>query len=195
MVKELDALYEANQKIFEANPTTNLSEQEVDLLSTADNKRLIMRLLLHGADTSNPTKPWTIARDWAYRVLDEYANQGDQEKTLGIPVQVLNDREKVNRPNSQIGFVEFIIAPWVMAEVKVFPALFEASLLLETNLHSWEHLWIQESNPDDEARAKVKGRVEKMVATLRNRPMRGAITNPAAAAAKPASTRRRSFLG
>ena len=29
------------------------------------------------------------------------SGQGDVEKERGIPVQVLNDREKVNRPNSQ----------------------------------------------------------------------------------------------
>lgn len=31
--------------------------------------------------------------------------QGDMEKERGIPVQMLNDREKVNRPNSQVGMM------------------------------------------------------------------------------------------
>jgi len=180
MVKELELLYEMNSKVFEASTGVTLSEAEVEVLSTAENKKLILEMVLHGADISNPTKPWNICYDWAYRVLDEYANQGDQEKKLGIPVQVLNDREKVNRPNSQIGFIEFIIAPWVCAEVKVFPNLSAASEHLETNLNSWERTWIEESNPAEAEKEKVKERVIKIANALRNRPPRlGAQGSPA----------------
>mmetsp|Transcript_108958 Transcript_108958/g.351788 ORF Transcript_108958/g.351788 Transcript_108958/m.351788 type:complete len:106 (+) Transcript_108958:2-319(+) len=79
---------------------------------------------------------------------------------------MLNDREKVNRPNSQIGFIEFIIAPLVVAEVKIFPSWVEASQLLEQNLKSWEQLWIQESNPSEVERQKVNERVQKIVGML-----------------------------
>merc|ERR1712203_835284 len=99
---------------------------------------------------------------------DEYANQGDKEKKLGIPVQVLNDRDKVNRPNSQIGFIEFIITPLVVAEVKIFPSWREASMMLESDLHNWEQLWIEESNPSEVEREKVKERVQKIGMALGN---------------------------
>eukprot|EP00932_Pfiesteria_piscicida_P005175 SRR837773.15084.p1 GENE.SRR837773.15084~~SRR837773.15084.p1 ORF type:complete len:481 (-),score=196.41 SRR837773.15084:113-1342(-) len=124
MVKDLELLYEMNSKVFGRRliidrSAVTLSDPEVEILSTAENKKLVLQMLLHGADISNPTKPWQIAHEWAYKILDEYATQGDQEKKLGIPVQVLNDREKVNRPNSQIGFIEFIITPFVIAEVRL----------------------------------------------------------------------------
>jgi len=166
MVKELELLYEMNSKVFEATTAGQLGEQEIEVLATTENKKLVLKVVLHAADTANPTKPWQIAHDWAYRVLEEYANQGDQEKKLGIPVQMLNDREKVNRPNSQIGFIEFIIAPLVVAEVKIFPSWVEASQLLEQNLKSWEQLWIQESNPSEVERQKVNERVQKIVGML-----------------------------
>ncbi len=51
--------------------------------------------------------------------FDEFCAQGDKEKQLGIPVQMLNDRVKVNRPFSQIGFIEFLVAPLLFAFVKV----------------------------------------------------------------------------
>jgi len=194
MVKEFEQLYDVNSKVFEGNNSTSLSAQEVEILSTPENKKLIMRAILHGADISNATKPWNVARAWAYRVLEEYANQGDQEKSLGIPVQVLNDRDKVNKPNSQIGFMEFIITPWVVAKVKVFPALFEASLLLETNLNNWENMWIQDSKPSEAEREKVKERVEKIVTNLRNRPLRGGAHGALTSPSKGSGGRRRSFL-
>jgi hypothetical protein len=88
MVKELELLHEMNSKVFESNvhrsnAEGDLSEQEVELLKTAENKKLIQKVILHGADTANPTKPWYIAEAWAYLVLDEYANQGDEEKKTG----------------------------------------------------------------------------------------------------------------
>jgi len=167
MVKELELLYEMNSKVFEGNNAgEQMSAQQVEVLTAADSKKLVLRVLLHAADMANPTKPWNIARDWAYRVLEEYANQGDQEKRLGIPVQMLNDRDRVNRPNSQIGFIEFIVAPLVAAEVRIFPAWYEASVLLDSNCHSWELLWIEESSPPEAERQKVSERVQKISAML-----------------------------
>eukprot|EP00928_Gymnodinium_smaydae_P037159 TRINITY_DN25834_c0_g1_i1.p1 TRINITY_DN25834_c0_g1~~TRINITY_DN25834_c0_g1_i1.p1 ORF type:complete len:2072 (-),score=304.76 TRINITY_DN25834_c0_g1_i1:130-5685(-) len=167
MVKELELLFEMHSKVFEnSNPT--LTQPEVDVLSSAENKKLVAKVLLHAADTSNPTKPWELGKLWAWRVLDEYAAQGDREKSLGIPVQMLNDRDKVNRPNSQIGFIEFIITPFIAAEVKIFRSWFQVSVSLEENLLRWEALWIDECKPSKEERDKVKDRVRKMGQKLNN---------------------------
>merc|ERR1712048_213736 len=107
-----------------------------------------------------------------YRVLNEYFAQGEQEKKLGIPVQMLNDRDKVNRPNSQIGFIEFIITPLIAAEVKIFKSWYQTSLLLEENLWNWEAMWIEECNPSKEERGKVNDRVRKMGMKLDNQRFR-----------------------
>jgi len=168
MVQELELLYEMNSKVFEASSNDMLGEAEVEVLSTTENKKLILKALLHGADISNPTKPWNISQDWATMVLDEYANQGDQEKSRGIPVQALNDRDKVNRPTSQIGFIEFIVGPWVVAKVKVFPALSQINLMLCENLSFWQRMWVEESNPNDAEREKVKERITKITNLLRS---------------------------
>jgi len=195
MAKELELLYEMNSKVFEApGASDKKAEEREEILQSSENKKLIPKVLLHSADISNPTKPWDLCREWALRVLDEYANQGDQEKQMGIPVQVLNDREKVNRPNSQIGFIEFIITPWWVAKVKVFPDLFESCQLLEGNLSQWERAWLEESNPSEAEREKVKERVQKIIASLRPAQSRGAGFGPSVgdALAKGAPPRRRS---
>lgn len=38
---------------------------------------------------------------------------GDEEKRLGVPVGMLNDRDVVNIPGSQHGFINFLVAPLV----------------------------------------------------------------------------------
>jgi len=166
MMKELQLLYEMNSKAFDAKAEKGLTDEMIEILTTAENKKLTLKVILHGADMSNPMKPWLIARDWAYRVLDEYASQGDQEKKLGIPVQVLNDRDKVNRPSSQLTFIEFLIAPMVVAEMKVFPSWDDASEILVTNLFLWEQHWVEETNPSELERDKIKERLQKIVISL-----------------------------
>jgi len=197
MVKELELFYEMNSKVFDANVCDQqISEDVIELFSKTEHKKLAMKVVLHGADTSNPTKPWNIAYDWAHRVLDEYANQGDQEKKLGIPVQMLNDRDKVDRPNSQVGFIEFIITPLVVAEVKLFPAWRETSMLLESNVQNWERLWIEESNPNETECEKVKERVQKITTMLNNKhtaPMVPVVTSKSHASNAKMAKRRMSF--
>eukprot|EP00927_Polykrikos_kofoidii_P059723 TRINITY_DN54860_c0_g1_i1.p1 TRINITY_DN54860_c0_g1~~TRINITY_DN54860_c0_g1_i1.p1 ORF type:complete len:1168 (-),score=211.09 TRINITY_DN54860_c0_g1_i1:263-3583(-) len=169
MVKELELLYELNSRVFESSTAGGVrSEHEVEILTKPENKRLAAKLVLHSADTSNPKKQWHIAKAWAWRVLDEYAEQGDEEKKLGIPVQMLNDREKVDRPSSQIGFIEFIVAPLAAAELKIFPGWHETRELLEQNLLRWQDLWIEESEPTTEDEEKMRDRVHRMVQKLDN---------------------------
>merc|ERR1719335_1651936 len=75
---------------------------------------------------------------------------------------MLNDRDKVNRPNSQIGFIEFLVAPLFAAQVRLFSGLYELGDNLGSNLENWENVWIRENNPAEEERGKVRARVEKV---------------------------------
>eukprot|EP00971_Amphidinium_carterae_P004776 95582-Amphidinium_carterae.2 len=80
---------------------------------------------------ANPGKPFRIAKQWSFLLLEEFMAQahalGDREKELGIDIQPMNDRDKVqrhrvpiavgvlpiclkvSRPLSQIGFIEFVM--------------------------------------------------------------------------------------
>merc|ERR1719197_1846389 len=102
------------------------------------NTQLAINALLHGADVGNPMKPWDLAYRLAFLCVDEFFAQGDLEKAAGIPVQMLNDRDKVNRPNSQIGFIEFVIAPMVEGIVHIFPTLDEQAEQLGSNIYKWQ---------------------------------------------------------
>merc|ERR1712051_642298 len=86
-------------------------------------------------------KPFEICREWAWRIVDEFFMQGDKEKELGITVQPLNDREKVNRPYAQVGFIEFFIAPFAFATVRVLPPLVGLTDQMMVNLNLWFEEW------------------------------------------------------
>merc|ERR1719401_156176 len=120
-------MYQMNAEVFTDQHGTveGISAAEVDVFSSGDAKTLVLNSFLHASDVANPCKSWDVTKAWADVCLEEFFSQGDQEKKLGIPVQFLNDREKLNRPNSQIGFIEFMIAPLILAVIYLWPPLKE----------------------------------------------------------------------
>jgi len=166
MVKELTMLWEVNTEVFNKrkDPAQGIMVQlaEADIFNEGETKLLTMECILHSADVSNPCRTWECSQAWAWCVLEEFFAQGDQEKMLGVPVQFLNDRDKLNKPNSQIGFLEFMIAPFFAAQVRLWPALCEFGDNLSGNIANWEQMWSKEVSPDEESRAKVLARVQKV---------------------------------
>lgn len=53
------------------------------------------------------------------KAMEENFLQGDEEKLLELPVQSLYDREKANLPYGQIGFIEYLVAPFLLTVTKV----------------------------------------------------------------------------
>jgi len=167
MVKELGLLYQMNSEPFDQlNPGSVVNESQQNVQTT-------LNALLHCADISNAMKPWDLCRRWADMVLDEFFAQGDKERELGVPVQFLNDRAKVSRPNSQVGFIEFVIAPLCEVCVQLFPQLDGLADNLGRNICRWNETWQAEANPDQAERDKVNARTQKVSlrckALLRNK--------------------------
>ena len=80
-----------------------------------------MNLLIHSADISNPTKPFDIYFKWAKLVVNEFYDQGDKEKKLGMNCSC--DRNKVTIYQSQLGFINFIEIPFFSLFAEIFPKL------------------------------------------------------------------------
>ena len=173
MVKDLQVMYEMHSDVFEIAMQGHQSQQVdfppqevLDIFLETEKKRTLRNLLLHLSDISNPTKPFPIAKAWAWLIIDEFFLQGDRERELGLAVQPLFDREKVNRPHSQVGFIEFFVVPFVFAAVRVLPPVVECGTQLMTNLHTWCNEWISttEPRPVVEEEMKVKDRIAKLEA-------------------------------
>lgn len=55
---------------------------------------------------------------------------------------MLNDRDKVSIPNSQVGFIEFVVAPLMVSTVKLFPPLFELTRNIHSNVCYWADMLV-----------------------------------------------------
>merc|ERR1712194_3675 len=116
-----------------------------------------LELFLHSADVSNPMKPFKICSAWAHRVLDEFFAQGDEETALCIPVGMLNDRSKVNRPGSQHGFINFLVSPLVHVSMALFHPLIPLGENMIENMLLWKEAWAEEVKPSaDDINKKVQ---------------------------------------
>ncbi|KAM3186030.1 hypothetical protein ACTXT7_005211 [Hymenolepis weldensis] len=70
-----------------------------------------LSLLVHCADIAHPAKSWNLHKEWSVMLSEEFFRQGDREKELGMPISPLCDRNTVVLPQSQIGFIDFIVEP------------------------------------------------------------------------------------
>ena len=44
-------------------------------VNTPENLQIIKRMMIKGADISNPLRPLNLCQDWAIRIANEYFNQ------------------------------------------------------------------------------------------------------------------------
>lgn len=175
MVREVSKIYELTSDLCDGQ-AAQLDDLDMNYVEQAlsKNSMFFMEVFLHFADVSNPLKPFKMCHAWAWRVLEEFFNQGDTEKELGLPVGMLNDRDKINRPGSQHGFINFMVAPFVLNTVKVFPSLHSVYTQMGENLEQWRHMWVAEVKPSEEEIAKKDADVQKIKDTaleLRKRTM------------------------
>mmetsp|Transcript_50230 Transcript_50230/g.113149 ORF Transcript_50230/g.113149 Transcript_50230/m.113149 type:complete len:1052 (-) Transcript_50230:26-3181(-) len=174
MVKDLNVIYEGTLDVCnsQAQARDTILPEYREMVLTA-HQMAFLQLFLHFADVSNPLKPFEVCRDWAWRVLDEFFAQGDAEKTLGVPVGMLNDREKVNRPGSQHGFINFLVSPLVLGTVKIFHPLLPLATQMVENLRHWHDMWALDSAPPEEDVMKREADIQKVHDVVRALEQRG----------------------
>ncbi|KAM9480901.1 high affinity cAMP-specific and IBMX-insensitive 3',5'-cyclic phosphodiesterase 8A isoform 1-T2 [Clarias gariepinus] len=88
----------------------NSDDDVKGILSVAENRMLIKRMLIKCADISNPCRPLELCIEWAGRISEEYFAQTDEEKRQGLPVVMpVFDRTTCSIPKSQISFIDYFI--------------------------------------------------------------------------------------
>ncbi|CEG47219.1 Cyclic nucleotide phosphodiesterase [Plasmopara halstedii] len=77
-----------------------------------DDDRLVLQMILHAADVSNPSKSLRIYLNWTERIKEEFYQQGDKERELLLPVSIGYDREQpIPLEKMQAGFIIGIVRP------------------------------------------------------------------------------------
>ena len=96
--------------------------------------------VVHASDIAHNAKEFKISLKWVELLSHEFWGQGDKEKMLGIPVSFLCDRNDINIPKSQVGFIKAFICPVFELLKEIFPTL---DFFLENankNLDQWNQL-------------------------------------------------------
>ena len=102
-------------KKFIANNDINNNKNKEE-----DNQEFL-NLLIHSADISNPTKPFNIYLKWAKLVVEEFCQQGDKEKELGLVCT--SDRNTIQLSKNQIGFIDYVVEGFNSSFIQVYPSL------------------------------------------------------------------------
>ena len=101
-----------------ADLTKRLDSCGVSMENVSDMK-LVVGMLLHAADVSNPAKKWDYYMLWTDRVMQEFYAQGDREKELGMRVTDGYDR---TNPTPQSKFQNgFMVSDHTFFPLKKYP--------------------------------------------------------------------------
>ena len=114
-----------------------LSGNEQDKI---EEQQCLLNFFIHLADLAHNTRLFSISLKWVELLSEEFWRQGDKEKELNLPVTFLCDRDKVNIPQSQKGFISGFIIPTFDCLVSVFPTLRFTLDNANTNLKEWQKL-------------------------------------------------------
>ena len=93
---------------------------------------------MHAADVSTQTRTFEVAVEWTKLLFEEFFHQGDVEKDKGLPVSFLCDRETTQIPQSQPGFVSFILSPLFATVSEVMPEVRQLELNAKDNAEQWK---------------------------------------------------------
>ena len=99
-----------------------------------------LNFILHTADLAHNFKQFEISIKWIELLTNEFWIQGDKEKELGLPVSYLCDRNDINVPKSQIGFITNFIFPIIKELVDSNQKCLFFEKNANNNLNNWKNL-------------------------------------------------------
>jgi len=103
-------------------------------------RQLVGKILLHAADISNACRPWQLCKRWSDPVIEEFFNQGDSEKHLGLTISPNMDREQTTQHKIALGFGDFIVKNLYEVMATVWPHFQVYLDNLESNKLKWQKL-------------------------------------------------------
>ena len=99
-----------------------------------------LNFITHIADLFHNYRKFEISLKWVEVLSNEFWNQGDKEKELGLPISFLCDREDIDVPKSQVGFLNTFSLPIINELVEVNIKFEQLKKNALNNLNKWEKL-------------------------------------------------------
>ncbi|KAF3028607.1 3',5'-cyclic-nucleotide phosphodiesterase [Penicillium rubens] len=128
-----EKFYENNRSIEGWKP------QDVDMYKT-----LVCGLLIKCADISNVARPWKVAKKWTQILQEEFANQGEMEREVGMETALFGGPPELGNvyelATGQIGFMSIFALPLFEGISDLLPQLQFTTDHILRNQARWQEL-------------------------------------------------------
>ena len=113
LAKHFDQVKSINTALATMTPETwqEYADDPSKELPAPFDKKSLLALVLHAADISNAAKPWHLQQLFTMQILQEFFAQGDALKQRDMPLPPLLNRTTTSIPDSQIGFIAYLVKP------------------------------------------------------------------------------------
>ncbi|PYH89897.1 high affinity cAMP phosphodiesterase [Aspergillus ellipticus CBS 707.79] len=158
-------------------------------------KTLLCGLLIKCADISNVARPWDVAEKWTQILQEEFANQGEMEKEVGMETALFGGPPELGNiyklATGQIGFMSIFALPLFEGVSDILPDLKFTVEHIRSNQSKWHFLADMERNrqtlqADLRVDDLVSPRTQSPVSSLKGVRPPLAVNTPDTPAVKPA---------
>ena len=129
--------------------------------SKFDEQQMMFNYLIHTADLGHNTQKFEISLQWVELLTYEFWKQGDSEKEKNLNISFLCDRNNVDVPTSQVGFLRAFILTTFDILVTMFPNLDFTVNNAKNNINEWQKLSDQKRRTGWTPKKKNKNEDEK----------------------------------
>ena len=108
--------------------------------SKFEEQQIMYNYLIHTADLGHNTQKFEISKQWVELLTYEFWKQGDSEREKNLNISFLCDRNNVDIPTSQVGFLRAYILSTFNILVTMFPKLEFCVDNAKNNIKEWQKL-------------------------------------------------------
>ena len=167
MINHAMVLSCVNAKISEWKINNNSKEKKKFVFLSGvektkfDEQQMMLNYLIHAADLGHNTQKFDISIHWVELLTQEFWNQGDKEKEKKLNISFLCDRNNVDVPPSQVGFLKGFILSTFDILATIFPNLKFTLDNAKDNIKEWQKLADQKRRTGWTPNKKSKDKLEK----------------------------------
>lgn len=136
--KFMERMGSLQEKFYESGKAVDCwKPQDVEMYKT-----LVCGLLIKCADISNVARPWKVAEKWTQILQEEFANQGEMEREVGMETALFGGPPELGNiyklATSQIGFMSIFALPLFEGVSDLLPQLQFTSEHIRSNKTRWQ---------------------------------------------------------
>jgi len=98
----------------ESQPFAPAMPSDMDEAASATDRRMLMQAFIHMSDLGHCCRPWQVHKHAVMRLEEEFFQQGDRERELGVDIMPLMNRHSDSAAVAQDFFLEKMVKPLLL---------------------------------------------------------------------------------